>query len=329
MTTQPEPQPTCDPTDYLQIRHLAVSDEMSGFDSLPPAPSLGAKLALRFFGQEITNYGFNKLVKQHLNWGDWLPLSLEVHHGWYTLQAPRDADLKKDLALILVFNARQAEAWRRKSNVPVEILGAPFIHYRRREGIGPAPAARGTIAFPAHSGTKVETVFDVEQYCKNLADLPAELQPVNICMHDDDIKRGRHRDYLRRGFRVYSAGGRKGQDFAQNFYKILAEHKYASSNVAGSYLLYSVEMGVPFFFCGPSAEFRNFETTDYESEPVLRQAGQLFKDFSSDITAEQLKFVLAESGMDDCAKAYQLRPRLQRAVLCQPFRKLFRKILNR
>ncbi len=311
------------PNAMLDLKKLMV-----GVDGLhvtgPDKKSTHTSVVYRVFGKEITNYGFNRLVRSHLNWKAWLPLSVEIHHGWYIRQAPRQADIKKHIPAILVFNSRQADAWRKESQTPVYVLGAPFVHFRRKANIVPAPHAQGTIVFPVHSGTVVDAEFDIEKYCNQLLALPAEFHPVNVCLHEDDIKRGRHIAYLERGFVVYCAGARLNPDFARNFYAILAAHKYSSSNGPGSYVLYSVEMGVPFFLLGPDAVFNDAGFEGFESEPVLKEMNSLFKDFTPVVTLQQKQFVLSETGIDDCTPAVELERKLRYSVLVHPVRRLIR-----
>lgn len=309
-----------------ELDHLAVNKD--GFfkgSERAPLSSFGKVMRL-IFGAEITNYGFDRLVKKHLSWPKWLPLAVEVHHGWYPRSAPRQGDLKKNVPAILVFNTRQAEAWAAKSSKPVHVLGAPFIHYRRSMCLEQSAAAQGTIVFPVHSGTIVEAKFDVSAYCAELKSLPAEMHPITICLHEDDIKKGRQIAYLEEGFSVYCAGARRGERFAENFYELLRRHKYSSSNGLGSYVLYSVEMGIPFFLLGPSATFDSVEFEHFNSEPVVVIAHKLFRDFSPLITAEQRAFVLAESGIDHSVRPEVLKKLLLPSVLFNPIGRLLRKV---
>lgn len=315
-------------TFYTKIKRLAVGHDVVHLSGVKDDGSLWRKLAARIFGHEITNYGFNRLVKAHLDWYRWLPLSVEIHHGWYLRQAPRVVDLKKNIPAILVFNERQALAWRAVNGIPAFVLGAPFVHYRRHKGFTQSSQARGTVVFPVHSGSVVDVEFDIDSYCAELSALPARFHPINICLHDDDIRKKRHKAYLARGFSVYSAGSRRDPDFADNFYSILSEHEYSTSNGAGSYVLYSVEMGIPFFLYGPKAESTHQVFDGFESEPVLQRFNQLFEGVSDEITEAQRVFITSEIGVEQSVSAQVLRAKLQWLILIHPIRKLFKKVFK-
>ncbi len=311
-----------------ELDHLAVTKNgLSNRGERAPL-SLFEKAMRLIFGAEITNYGFDRLVKRHLSWPTWLPLAVEIHHGWYPRNAPRPGDLKKNVPAILVFNARQADAWKTQSSKPVHILGAPFIHYRRAMGLEVSETARGTVVFPVHSGTVVEAQFDILAYCAELKNLPADRHPISICLHEDDIKKGRQNAYLEQGFNVYCSGARRGEDFAQNFYEILRRHKYSSSNGLGSYVLYSVEMGIPFSLLGPEATFNSVDFDHYAKEPVVLRANELFQEFSPTISQEQRDFVIAEAGIDTCVPPPILKKNILMSVCFNPMGRLMRKVLK-
>lgn len=315
-------------TFYFKIKRLAVGQGIFNLSGVQNDNSIWRKFSIRIFGQEIVNYGFNRLVKLHLDWYRWLPLSVEIHHGWYPRQAPRAVDLKKNIPAILVFNERQALAWRAVNGTPAFVLGAPFVHYRRYKGFIQSSQARGTVVFPVHSGSVMDVEFDIDSYCAELLALPAKFHPINICLHDDDIRRKRHEAYLERGFSVYCAGSRRDPNFADNFYSILSEHEYSTSNGAGSYVLYSVEMGIPFFLYGPEADSTDQMFDGLESEPVLQRFNQLFEGVSDEITEAQREFVASEVGVEQSVSVQELRAKLQWLILVYPFKKVCRKIFG-
>ena len=170
--------------------------------------------------------------------------------------------------------------------------------------------------------------LDIESYCSALLKLPEKFHPISICLHEDDIRKGRHRAYLARGFSVYSAGARRDPNFADNFYSILSEHKYSTSNGAGSYVLYSVEMGIPFFLYGPNAEITHQIFDAFESEPALQRFNQLFDGVFDDITEAQRLFVTDEAGVEQSVSAQVLRAKLQWSILVHPFKKLTKRIFQ-
>ena len=216
---------------------------------------------------------------------------------------------------MLVWSRRRLKIWNEESSIPAAIVGAPFVHYRKLMQIEKDIAASGTVAFPAHSTSLIDAVFDIDEYCKLLKSLPSEFHPITICLHAHDIERKKDVIYRKYGFNVVTAGPIwvLGFEFVEKFYDILRSHKYTTSNQVGSYSFYAVEMGIPFFILGESAKLENsgeplmpskFSYTDY---PIGVYATSLFQGPTQSISEEQKKFVEDELGVHDCLSGSELR----------------------
>jgi len=216
---------------------------------------------------------------------------------------------------MLVWSRRRLQEWQAESSIPAAIIGAPFVHYRKLMQIEKDITAKGTVAFPAHSTPLIDAVFDIEGYCKQLKSLPIEFHPITICLHAQDLKRKKDVIYRKYGFDIVTAGPTLvlGFEFVQKFYEILRSHKYATSNQVGSYSFYAVEMGIPFFIFGESADLKNsgeplmpskFNYTDY---PMGVLATMMFPGPTQVISKEQKKFVEEELGIHDCLSGRELR----------------------
>lgn len=276
------------------------------------------------FGKVVQNYGFSDLVRQHAQLPSWFPLPVETHHGWYLADEPRAVDLHRDVVLTLVFNHRQEIAWRRQSHKPVAILGAPFIHYRRRMQISRVDVPQGTIAFPAHSGTTSEAVFDQHEFCRNLLALEAEYHPITVSVHYDDLRSGRDKIYRGYGFEVFTAGHRHDPNFVSNLYGELRKYRYSCGNAIGTHLLYAIELGIPYFLIGPRPLLRANDDCNggsgFQAKPMMQSriaqvAIRLFSDPVSEVSREQYDFVIDESGIADCLRPEELRRLLIKRLL--------------
>jgi len=194
-------------------------------------------------------------------------------------------------------------------NARVEILGSPFVIYRRKKGIEISPAAKGTVVFPAHCTRNHIQQFDVLKYCDELSRLPNRLKPLTICLHYMDV------DTLgplfeKFGYSVVTAGKshQGGTGFVDSFYEILSQHRYSTSNEIGSYAFYSVEMGVPFFMYGPeSVTAWRHNNNQYNPSDLLEKVREMFREFKTEISDEQHKFVLDEVGINDAVTPKELR----------------------
>ena len=211
---------------------------------------------LKIYG-EMIDYSFNLIVKEYCKFPKYLPVPFHMEHGWTALSDPLSSDLRAKKKLMLVFSKRRENAWKEKSDTPVAIMGAPFVHYRRMNNIKIDPDAKGTIVFPAHSTNFTKSIYDVEKFCKELISLDESFKPISISLLSEDINRGLEKKYLDYGFNIVSAGNRYDINFPEKFYHILKNHKYATGNDVGSAAFYCAEMGIPYFVLGDIAYEEN------------------------------------------------------------------------
>jgi len=257
-------------------------------------------------------YGHNEIARLYLNLTSF-PSGVIIQHGWTALDTISNTELNNCKHLVLCWNGRYKKKWELRSNIPCQIMGSPFIHYRRLAEIEQSENAKGTLAFPAHSIKEIEAKYDLDKYCDELNNLSEEFQPVTICLHHNDIMHYRlDAKFRERGFNVVciTANKKKSPPY-ELFYNLIKNFKYTTSNEPGSYTFYSVEMNIPFFILGELAIRHNFSGTNIDIEEKIysitdfkygKIAYDLFSNQPKDrITEEQRDFVLSELGMLDCA----------------------------
>lgn len=152
----------------------------------------------------------------------------------------------------------------KKSYVTASVL--PYC--RKISKINKSKNAKGTIIFPSHSTHCVDVVLDWNTYAKQLLKLPQYLHPITVCVYWKDLLSDEYKAFLEQGMPVVTAGHIIDPDFALNFYKILSQSTYTSSNMIGSYTFYSIEMGIPFFLYGLEPQFNNW-SNDPNDPPGL------------------------------------------------------------
>lgn len=265
---------------------------------------------------EMKVYGINNLIKEYAGFPIYLPGDFYSEHGWTPYNYHSISNLETTKKMFFVFSKRREEEWKKTSNLPVHNIGTPFIHFRRKNNINKSNGANGTVAFPAHSGTHRTSEFNYEQYGQELMNLPKRFHPISICMHNDDIKRGRHKRFSKFNFKILTAGDRFDPNFALNLYNILRNTKYTTSNSIGSYIFYAIEMDIPFFILGDEPTMVNHNKVIESIAPdkeLLNQTPygsichQLFNTGPAEyITKEQLDFVIEETGMADCISRQEL-----------------------
>jgi hypothetical protein len=266
----------------------------------------------RLFG-EIDTYGFNEIIRMYCNHPKSLPISANIYHGWY-LHPPREADLRSKKSTVLVFNKRHQVEWKKHSNIPVYIAGAPFVHYRRMMNIQRKSDAAGTIVYPGHDATSNDFVFNQKELCEQLNDLDAKYKPITVSVHEMDIVNNKDRMYRDYGFNIYCPGPRKTIDFVRNVYAQLSSHKYSCGNHIGTNILYSVEVGIPFFFIGNIGHEINRRTKEKviykrtkEQLAFMNEIIEAFKFPVDEITPDQKSIIIPECGVDDCVSPDELR----------------------
>lgn len=254
-------------------------------------------------------YGFGKWIRRYGYYPPCLPLCIYTDHG------PGDQGLSPYLhelrssAPVQFYHTKSTVArWKNVSHKRCYILHSPFVFARHTLGIERSSAARGSIFFVAHSTGSVMDKKAVDAYHQELSALPERFRPITICLHIHDVRKGLDRKYLEYGYRVVTAGDSLDQRFTERFYRLLGGHRYALSNLFGSYGLYATEMGVPFALYGTAPEYynqgdANIENAEYKSyrdTPYYQRAIELFNQLPEDtITPEQLEFARFHLGVND------------------------------
>lgn len=285
----------------------------------------------RFFGRTIFRtgekrrglYDMKRIIEQYAGIKTRIK-RWEVQHGWSVLDGVMPYDLTHNVDLMLCWNKRYRDDWRKKSKIPCEIVAAPFIIYRRENHIEKSRNAKGTIAYPAHSTDVSKSDYNIDKYCELLRSLPEEFQPVTVSLHHCDIDEyAMDKEYEKRGFKTVCASYNQGdKQFYEAFYDILKNFKYATSNEPGSYTFYAVEMGIPFFILGEPSVTVDDEhldpNWDYNCQTILdykwgKIAYELFsnKPFGV-ITREQKDFVESEAGIKDGLSKSELKEVLKK-----------------
>jgi hypothetical protein len=254
-------------------------------------------------------YGFGKWIRRYGYYPPCLPLCIYTDHGpGDPGSSPYPHELQSSAPVQFYHTKSSVVRWMAVSQKPCYILYSPFVFARRTLGIERSNSACGTIFFVAHSTPSILENKAVDAYHRELSALPERFRPITICLHIHDVTKGLDKNYLDRGYRVVTAGDSLDQRFTGRFYRLLGQHKYALSNLFGSYGLYATEMGIPFGLYGTEPEYynqadQNVEKGDYKSyrnTPFYQSAIKLFGHLPEErVTPEQLEFARYQLGVDD------------------------------
>lgn len=261
------------------------------------------------FGRTPESYGQDKILRAYAKYPKILPLNVQIQHGWYSTEIP-DVERINQIAVMLVWSKRIAAEWKKATGKDPYIIGSPFILYREMHGLEKKDDAKGTVAFPNHSTPSSVEKYDVSEYCQELDRLPDSYKPVTVCLHFRDVQRYGG-DFTSRGYEVVTAGDsrQRGDGFVRNYYDILSRHRYSCSNDIGSYTFYSIEMGIPFFICGPESTTISKTDTAVEIEKTeyRKEVRNRFREIKDRIDDEQRAYALSELGVDDRLSYDELR----------------------
>lgn len=257
------------------------------------------------FGKHIRKYGYYPKI---------LPLNVYSEHGYTILKDFQEHELNNNAYCMFCHSKKRTEQWKTVSNKPCFTMLSPFVFYRRSNKIEQLPDAKGTLIFPAHSVPECTDESNLDEYIDQLKALEEKFHPVCVCLHMHDINKGIHKEYIRKGIPVYSAGNAFDIKFAQRYYDILKHFKYTMSNDLGSYIPYSVEMGIPFSIYGnrPKFNYKNSPHVDdgkLDIEKIYSNYDDVLNLFSKDpceITDEQRKYVENCMGINDCISRFKM-----------------------
>ena len=201
-------------------------------------------------------YGFGKQIRRFAGYPMKLPLCINTDHG-VGLDSILKTEIMCDAPVQFYHAPENVDAWRKQFKKPCYVLHSPFVFYRKKNKISQSENSKGTLAYATHTTEEVDDISNVELYITDLKALPGEYHPVSICLHYHDINKGLHKTFLKHGFRVFTAGHPYDYNFIKNFYNILKDFKYTTSNMVMSCLYYSVEMGIPcLLYTSPSPRDR-------------------------------------------------------------------------
>lgn len=262
----------------------------------------------KFWTSEV--YGLGKSLREYAYfYPQKLPLFVYSSHGVFFKGEPSKHELESKAPIQLYNWDEHVKLFKKKSKKLCYQFEWPYVYYRKKHGFKKHDDAKGTIVFPAHVTQTVKNEFDIDKYIYQLKSLPEEFQPVSICLHKSDVEDGIHQTYLNAGFNVYTAGNYSDDRYLDRFYDLLSHFKYSTSNEIGSYVFFSVEMGIPFFFYGEKAKLINHGDDnfcvgeiDYFKDENYKKAVELFtyeiKNNSIEISQNQLEFVNDKLGIN-------------------------------
>ncbi len=269
-----------------------------------------------------SGYGIEQIYLEHANLPNLYPFLPGYDHGLSLEDIPsKNTTLNHLSNIYLCWGERVFNNLKILTKKTPYISGAPFVIYKKKNNIL-KDSSKKTLFFPSHSTDKISQNLNVLDIHKMISEIDAHFKPIDICLHWKDYKRDKKK-YEDFGYNVYTAGKIFSNSFMKNFYNILKNYEYSMSNKLGTYILYSVDLGIPFSLVGQEPIYYNhshdknkpskYKVTDYE---YGRIAKKLFFGLNTFISNDQKKFVLLETGSNKI-----ISPKMLNSILREEFQK--------
>ena len=204
----------------------------------------------------LSGYGIENTFLSYCNLPLATPFIPYYDHGWALndIQA-RASTLENPSNTHLAWNSRVKKNIEAVSNKKVYVKSSPFKLFKEMNCIK-KNTQKKSLYFVSHATDKVHTNITPTIIHSFLQTLPNHFKPIDICLHWFDYK-NYFRAYKDFGYDVKSAGPIFNNNFIERFYKIISTYEFCLSNILGSYVLYCIDLGIPFSRVGPVPEYSN------------------------------------------------------------------------
>jgi len=259
-------------------------------------------------------YSQGRIYREYARFPYELPLYIYSDHGIHLSTELRPDEREQKAFAMFSYSRSRFPLLQKSLSMPCYRVPHPLIWYRHEHGIAQSSTAKGTICFPAHSVLGKTAIYDIAAFCRQLMELPADMQPVNVCLFMTDIHHGTHLKYLEQGMPVVTAGSVWDFRFADRYYDILKQYKYAISNCIGAYTYYSAEMGIPFSFLPTDCEYRSPDNKELPNERAeKKEVEKLFLGLHKEITKQQRNYIAYAFDTKECISREEMHEILVKA----------------
>ena len=260
-----------------------------------------------------SGYGFENIYLDHAKLSRFIPFLPNYDHGWSFEDIPaRQSTLKHLSNVHFAWNKRVLYNLKKKTNKKIFLSGAPYLIWKKNNFIK-KETIKKSLFFPSHSTSKISQDITPNDIHNIIEKLDSFLKPVDICLHWIDYLKDKE-IYQNYGYKVVTAGNIFSDEFLPNFYDILKNYEFTLSNKLGTYILYSIDMDIPFSLVGKEPEYfnhsndrnkpRNYKVSDYE---FGRKVINAFKGINYKIKSDQKDLVKIESGNESIIKPKYLK----------------------
>lgn len=272
--------------DYFEYEKLSTPFDIFCYKTYMPNKFYGIDVAVR-----------NKINKK-------LPSNLIIEHGVYFSNILNPGELKFFANPVIYTMGKQREVFLKKNGFANVFSIGPYINYvenfKAKNDLKKLKCEMGRVllVFPSHSIEGVDSVFDEQQFLKEINIRSSCFERTLICMYWKDILDNRHLIYKSSGYTIVTAGYRNDPYFLSRLKDLIELSDMTMSNALGTHIGYSVALGKPHYlfkqknsYCGKNLYIEN-KNKDLK---VLEDRKQVFYDlfgvYEERITKEQIDVV--------------------------------------
>ena len=249
-----------------------------------------------------SGYGFENIYLDYAKLNRLTPFIPNYDHGWSFEDIPSKKTTLDHLSNVhLAWNERVFKNLKKKTNKKIFITGAPYLLWKKKNFFK-REVSRKSLFFPSHSTDKISQDIGPEQIHQIIEKLDPSLGPFDICLHWLDYLKDKSA-YENYGYKVFTAGKVFSDEFLPNFFNILRNYEFTFSNKLGTYILYSIDMNIPFSLVGKEPTYLNhsndknkpkiYKVSDYKfGKKIIK----MFSGVNLKINSEQKEIVKLESG---------------------------------
>ncbi|TPG40092.1 hypothetical protein [Flavobacterium pectinovorum] len=205
---------------------------------------LAKNIAPFFYPNEIQFYGFDHVISKYTGLTN-LKSIISNEHGFMFSTFVSNHYIKNDV--IMTFSDFREEQIKKKYSDEVNVVKiGPYIHYADsllslEEKVKiKNEISKTLLVFPFHSIDGVLSSFDTDTFIENIEKYKTEnnFDTVLVCLYWKDIQIGRAENYIKKGYRVTTAGHINDRFFLNRLKSIIELSDFVISNEVGTYIAY-------------------------------------------------------------------------------------------
>ncbi len=271
-------------------------------------------------------YGHAFQLKRILGIDPGHSLKVVLEHGPDLNEYIWEVDAKSKLPMFLCAAPFYAKAFKRetgKTSIPI----GPYIHYlpETAAAIKRKPERETLLVFPKHSTHHFSISYDFDALLRVVEPWASRFDRVLFCLYWQDILRGHHLEFEKRGLECVTAGHIYDPNFLPRLVNLIGDASATASMWPGTSIIYSVLMNRPAWFFNLESSFES------SSESAARQRRQIDEKMNAsdqtynnqmcirfgkpveEITPEQLNFIHEVAGYNQVKSSEELLVLLQQA----------------